>query len=67
MQKLFQIVAYRNENDKTGSISGPYRTPEAAERALSALFQSGRAASGNIREVAAEDDDTPDDDSDNAA
>lgn len=66
MQKLFQIVAYRNENDKTGSISGPYRTPEAAERALNALFQSGRAASGSIREVAAEDDDN-DDDSDNVA
>jgi hypothetical protein len=65
MKKMFQIVTYRDERTQTGDISGPFSSRETAERALNSLFQSGKASSGKVREVAVEDDDN--DDSDNAA
>jgi len=56
MKKMFQIVTYKNDVG-LGEISGPFRTRESAERALNSLFQSGKASSGKVREVAVEDED----------
>lgn len=51
-KKLYEITTYMG--DHLSATSGPFETRTSAERALTALFQSGRADNGRVNEIEVE-------------